>query len=70
VDVVRDNEQPWATVEAAATEPTPCAGRWKAAQGDNKPGAYVRWEQTGVFSSVCRHGLVMTMADMRRSGEG
>lgn len=48
---------------------TACAEKWKAAQADEQSGAFVRWEQTGVFSSVCRHGIAVLLVDMRRSSE-
>jgi hypothetical protein len=48
---------------------TSCAEKWKAAQADNHQGVVMRWDQTGIFSSVCRHGLVALVTDMRQSGE-
>ena len=48
---------------------TPCAEKWKAAQADNHRGVVIKYDQTGIFSSVCRHGLIVLVTDMRQSGE-
>ncbi|KAJ7790880.1 hypothetical protein B0H14DRAFT_3094581 [Mycena olivaceomarginata] len=41
----------------------PCADRWKNMIND------VTLENTGIFLALCRHGFVLVIADMIRSGE-
>ncbi|KAG9089237.1 hypothetical protein FS749_001499 [Ceratobasidium sp. UAMH 11750] len=52
-------------------EETVCEKRWKSAKPDNDPRkrAKLRFEETGVFVSTCRHSHVLTACDMVRSGE-
>ncbi|KAG1811307.1 hypothetical protein EV424DRAFT_1349695 [Suillus variegatus] len=45
-----------------------CAYNWKAANTITENTTKV-FDQTGVFVSVCRHGIVQTLVEMRRSGE-
>ncbi|OSD07636.1 hypothetical protein PYCCODRAFT_1359298 [Trametes coccinea BRFM310] len=49
--------------------PTPCASHWKAAAADEKKRMWGIFEETGIFASACRHGLILWVADMVRSGE-
>lgn len=51
------------------TGPATCTDRWRAANADTLKGMYNAFAETGVFVSVCRHGLVWTVLDMMRSGE-
>ncbi|KAH9846255.1 hypothetical protein C2E23DRAFT_872456 [Lenzites betulinus] len=46
-----------------------CTKNWKAAQADEKKRAWDVFEETGVFASACRHGLILWVIDMIRSGE-
>jgi hypothetical protein len=50
-------------------EPTPCANNWKAAATDDKKTMWGIFEETGCFASACRHGFLLWIADMVRSGE-
>lgn len=52
---------------ADATESV-CTDNWKTANTitDNTIKVF---EQTGIFISACRHGMVQTIVEMRRSGE-
>ncbi|KAG8696739.1 hypothetical protein FRC08_006965 [Ceratobasidium sp. 394] len=52
-------------------EETECEKRWKSAKPDNDPRkrAKLRFEETGVFVSTCRHSHILTVCDMVRSGE-
>lgn len=45
-----------------------CTDNWKAANtiAENTTNIF---EQTGVFVSACRHGIIQTLVEMRRSGE-
>jgi hypothetical protein len=46
-----------------------CTDNWKAAAADAKKKSWGIFEETGIFASACRHGLVLWIADMVRSGE-
>ena len=45
-----------------------CTDNWKAANSTDEDTVHV-FEQTGIFISACRHGIVQTVVEMRRSGE-
>ena len=47
----------------------PCANNWKAAQSDPKKRMWGVFAETGLFASACRHGFILWVADMVRSGE-
>ncbi|KAH9899139.1 hypothetical protein C8Q73DRAFT_639779 [Cubamyces lactineus] len=49
--------------------PTPCAKHWKAAQAEERKHMWSIFDETGIFACACRHGLVLWIADMIRSGE-
>ncbi|KAL0058932.1 hypothetical protein AAF712_014375 [Marasmius tenuissimus] len=46
-----------------------CVDRWKAAGPDANKKMYSFFAISGIFVSVCRHGHVLVLCDMRRSGE-
>ncbi|TCD61105.1 hypothetical protein EIP91_009022 [Steccherinum ochraceum] len=46
-----------------------CVKNWKAAASDSKKKMWGVFDETGLFASVCCHGLFMWVADMVRSGE-
>jgi len=56
-------------LEAGGSDPGPCANNWKAAQSDSKKRMWGVFTETGLFASACRHGLILWIADMIRSGE-
>ena len=56
-------------VDGQNPEQGPCANNWKAAQSDSKKRMWGVFAETGLFSSTCRHGFVLWVADMIRSGE-
>ena len=45
-----------------------CMDNWKAANSTDEDTVHV-FEQTGIFLSAYRHGIIQTVAEMRRSGE-
>ncbi|KAG2086942.1 hypothetical protein BD769DRAFT_1715016 [Suillus cothurnatus] len=45
-----------------------CTENWKAANAVTEKTIDV-FDQTGVFVSACRHGIIQTVVEMRRSGE-
>lgn len=48
---------------------TPCASNWKAAAADETKKMWAIFDETGIFICVCRHGIILWIADMVRSGE-
>ncbi|KAI0350003.1 hypothetical protein OH77DRAFT_1576588 [Trametes cingulata] len=46
-----------------------CAKNWKAAAADEKKHMWGVFEETGIFASACRHGIILWVVDMVRSGE-
>ncbi|EIW74685.1 hypothetical protein CONPUDRAFT_159976 [Coniophora puteana RWD-64-598 SS2] len=46
-----------------------CTDSWKAAAADAKKKSWGIFEETGIFSCACRHGFMLYIADMVRSGE-
>ena len=46
-----------------------CVERWKAAGPEARKKMFSLFAVTGIFLSVCRHGHVLVMCDMRQSGE-
>ncbi|KAG6884212.1 hypothetical protein C0992_006742, partial [Termitomyces sp. T32_za158] len=47
----------------------PCAENWKAAAADANKKMWAIFEEAGIFASCCRHGLILWIMDMLRSGE-
>ena len=50
-------------------EDSVCAERWANLADDSKKHQWGLFEEAGVFVTVCRHGLVLRMCDIVRSGE-
>jgi hypothetical protein len=46
-----------------------CVERWKAAGPEARKKMFALFAIAGIFISVCRHGHVLVMCDMIRSGE-
>ena len=46
-----------------------CAGRWKAAMAQHIRHMWALFHETGIFAAACRHGFVLWLVDMIRSGE-
>ena len=55
--------------EGSSSNPGPCANNWKAAQSDSKKRMWGIFAETGIFAGACRHGFILWIADMVRSGE-
>lgn len=53
----------------AGTSDNPCASRWSNMSKEVSSRMWGVFDETGVFLSLCRHGYVLTVADMVRSGE-
>lgn len=54
-------------------EPTPslqqCTDNWKAAAADSLKRMWDAFHESGWYVSACRHGFILWVADMIRSGE-
>ncbi|KAJ7456352.1 hypothetical protein B0H11DRAFT_1739295 [Mycena galericulata] len=50
-------------------EKTACEERWKILSDDLTARMWGVFDETGVFLALCRHGFVLLLADMVRSGE-
>ena len=46
-----------------------CAANWKATAKDEKKCTWSAFWETGIFASVCRHGRILWLIDMIKSGE-
>lgn len=46
-----------------------CTENWKAAAADQHKKMWSIFQESGYFVSACRHGFVLWVADMIRSGE-
>jgi hypothetical protein len=56
-----DGAQPGITVA--------CADNWKASQAGEVRCMWNIYEETRIFAAACRHGMILWLADMVRSGE-
>ncbi|KAF8209528.1 hypothetical protein K438DRAFT_1753871 [Mycena galopus ATCC 62051] len=50
-------------------EENPCADRWKNMINDVTSKMWGIFDETGIFLALCRHGFVLVIADLIRSGE-
>ncbi|KAJ3504277.1 hypothetical protein NMY22_g17977 [Coprinellus aureogranulatus] len=57
------------TLESTTVTASECVKNWKAARSDNKKRVMGMFDETGMFASGCRHGLLLWVANMVRSGE-
>jgi hypothetical protein len=64
-----DSNEEQDPVDGETSDQGPCANNWKAAQSDSKKRMWGVFAETGLFASACRHGFVLWVADMVRSGE-
>lgn len=46
-----------------------CVKNWKAAAGEEKKQMWRMFDESGLFASACRHGFILWIVDMIRSGE-
>jgi hypothetical protein len=53
----------------AVEDETPCAGRWQNMNNELTARMWGIFDETGVFLALCRHGFVLVIADMIKSGE-
>ena len=60
--------------EAAAlpidpTEPNTCVERWSNLANDSEKRTWGIFDETGIFAAACRHGFILLVCDMIKSGE-
>ncbi|KAF7374152.1 hypothetical protein MSAN_00296900 [Mycena sanguinolenta] len=69
----REEVDRWAKDRVADILPTdaknPCSDRWKNMINDVTSRMWGIFDETGIFLALCRHGFVLVVADMVRSGE-
>lgn len=58
-----------ATESLPGVDPTPCQDRWTNMMQEKVATMWGIFEETGVFPIICRHGFILLIADMVRSGE-
>ncbi|KAJ7307849.1 hypothetical protein DFH08DRAFT_719918 [Mycena albidolilacea] len=56
-------------MEAIEDKTNPCAERWKNMIEDVTAKMWGIFDETGIFVCLCRHGFVLMIADMIKSGE-
>lgn len=49
--------------------PVACADNWKAAAAAERKRMWAIFEESGIFASACRHGMILWIIDMVRCGE-
>ncbi|KAJ6487579.1 hypothetical protein C8R45DRAFT_827790 [Mycena sanguinolenta] len=71
--LTREQVDRWAKDRVADILPTdaknPCSDRWKNMINDVTSRMWGIFDETGIFLALCRHGFVLVVADMVRSGE-
>ncbi|KAF8156503.1 hypothetical protein K438DRAFT_2075523 [Mycena galopus ATCC 62051] len=69
----REEVDKWAKGRVADVLPTdannPCSDRWKNMINDVTSRMWGIFDETGIFLGLCRHGFVLVVADMVRSGD-
>ncbi|KAF7374056.1 hypothetical protein MSAN_00286500 [Mycena sanguinolenta] len=69
----REQVDRWAKDRVADILPSdsknPCSNRWKNMIDDVTSRMWGIFDETGIFLALCRHGFVLVVADMVRSGE-
>ncbi|KAJ7931898.1 hypothetical protein B0H13DRAFT_2308282 [Mycena leptocephala] len=73
----RDKVDKWAKekvanlfpLDAVPGEETPCSDRWKNMVNDITAKMWAVFGETGIFLALCRHGFVLLLTDMIRSGK-
>ncbi|KAF8531755.1 hypothetical protein JB92DRAFT_3298025 [Gautieria morchelliformis] len=63
------NNSPEACGANGEDSATPCVDRWKAAAEYSSKSMWGVFDETGVFVALCRHGTLLLMCDMIKSGE-
>lgn len=68
-----DPDDPWVDCEAEeqdSNEPiNVCVDRWRNAAPEARKQMFAVFRKSGIFVAVCRHGFLLSICDMVRSGE-
>jgi hypothetical protein len=67
-----DPDDPWIDEpdsNDSAEPPSVCVDRWRNAAPESRKKMFAIFKQSGIFVTVCRHGFLLTICDMVRSGE-
>ncbi|KAI0782170.1 hypothetical protein C8Q75DRAFT_795935 [Abortiporus biennis] len=51
------------------TDLTQCTRNWKSAAAEDKKRMWPIFDETGIFAGACRHGMILWIVDMVKSGE-
>ncbi len=65
-DLISEDALP---VEEPAEAKSVCAERWRNAGPEARKKMFALFATTGIFACLCRHGQVLVLCDMIRSGE-
>lgn len=66
---VPDDDQANASNDQAHVNLDTCVKNWKSAADDDSKRMWAIFDESGVFVSACRHGFILWIIDMIRSGE-
>ncbi|KZV79485.1 hypothetical protein EXIGLDRAFT_631945 [Exidia glandulosa HHB12029] len=61
--------EPGDTGDTSPDDPLPCTDNWKNMQPEHMKRQLDFFEQTGIFLGACRHGFILFILEMIRSGE-
>ncbi|KAG1848699.1 hypothetical protein DFJ58DRAFT_717006 [Suillus subalutaceus] len=67
-----DPDDPWIDEldsNDSAEPPTICIDRWRNAAPESRKKMFAIFKKSGISVTVCRHGFLLTICDMVRSGE-
>lgn len=67
-----DPDDPWIDEpdsNDSAEPPTICVDCWRNAAPESRKKMFAIFKKSGIFVTVCRHGFLLTICDMVRSGE-
>lgn len=56
-------------LDKGVDEANPCESRWHNMNSEATAKSWGIFDETGVFVALCRHGFILAVADMVRSGE-
>jgi hypothetical protein len=68
----RDPDDPWIEEPDSSDSSEPvsiCVDRWRNAAPESRKKMFAIFKKSGIFITVCRHGFLLTICDMVRSGE-
>ena len=69
VDTDRGGDPTDGVHDTATSSVGHCVKNWKAAAADEKKRTWAIFDETGIYASACRHGFILWICDMVRSGE-